>query len=211
MLTPSDLEKFDFLRKLALEQSATDARIIPASKIVVEDRVVLKCKIGCTRYGKTLACPPYAPTPEQFRQIVSEYAVALFMKFKSSAEADAELAKFLAKAETDPTIPENMRAKVKQFWKAWRHDRRKNLSAILDLEKAAGKKGYPLAIGFVSGSCDLCEKCNLETQICVNPTMKRYSEEGVGVNVQKTAEAAGLAFTLPFDKNPESFALLLID
>lgn len=211
MLSQSSFEKFDFLRKLALELGATDARLILANSVVVEDRVVLKCKVGCTRYGKTLACPPYAPTPEQFRRIVSEYAVALFMKFKSSAEADAELAKFLAKAETDPTIPENMRAKVKQFWKAWRHDRKKNLSVALDLEKAAGKKGYPLAVGFVSGSCDLCERCNLETQICANPTMKRYSEEGVGVNVQKTAKAAGVAFTLPFEKNPESFALLLID
>ena len=40
---------------------------------------------------------------------------------------------------------------------------------------------------------------------------KRYSEEGVGVNVKATAEKAGLKFTLPFKKNPETFALLLID
>ncbi len=51
-------EKFQFLAKLALEKGAADAKIISANKVVVEDRVVLKCKIGCSNYGKTLACPP---------------------------------------------------------------------------------------------------------------------------------------------------------
>jgi predicted metal-binding protein len=51
----------------------------------------------------------------------------------------------------------------------------------------------------------------VEKGFCVNPAMRRYSEEGVGVNVKATAEKAGLKFTLPFEKNPETFALLLID
>jgi predicted metal-binding protein len=82
---------------------------------------------------------------------------------------------------------------------------------ILELEKAATKKGYLLAVGLVAGSCQLCEKCNVEKGLCVHPTMRRYSEEGVGVNVKATAKKAGLKFTLPFEKNPETFALLLID
>ena len=83
--------------------------------------------------------------------------------------------------------------------------------AVIKLEKLASEKGYLLATGLVSGSCTLCEKCNVEKGICIHPTMKRYSEEGVGVNVKATAEKAGLKFTLPFKKNPETFALLLID
>jgi predicted metal-binding protein len=51
----------------------------------------------------------------------------------------------------------------------------------------------------------------VEKGVCIHPTMKRYSEEGVGVNVKATAEKVGFKFTLPFDKNPETFALLLID
>jgi predicted metal-binding protein len=85
------------------------------------------------------------------------------------------------------------------------------LSAVVDLEKAAMSKGYTLAVGFISGSCQLCEKCDVETGICVNPTMARYSEDAVGVNVKKTAKNAGISVTFPFEKNPESFALLLID
>jgi predicted metal-binding protein len=211
MVSQNELEKFDFLRKLALELGAADAKVIPADKIVVENRVVLKCKVGCTHYGKTLTCPPYTPTAEEFRKIVGEYSYALFMKFKSQATADSELAKVLSKAETDPAIPQDVKEKVQKFWAAWKDDKRKMLSAVVDLEKAAMRKGYTLAVGFVSGSCQLCEKCNVETGICVNPTMARYSEDAVGVNVKKTAKNAGISVTFPFEKNPESFALLLID
>jgi predicted metal-binding protein len=211
MLSQTGLDKFDFLKKLAIDLGAADAKIISTDKIVVEDRIVLKCKVGCTRYGKTLACPPYAPTAEEFRKIVSEYSYALFMKFKSEAEGDRELAKYLSRDENDSSIPPEARKKVHKFWAAWKSDKKKQLSAVIDIEKAAMSKGYPLALGFVSGSCELCEKCNLKTGICVNPTMRRYSEEAVGVNVKKTAKNAGIKFTFPFEKNPESFALILID
>ncbi len=204
------IESLDFIREQALELGAVDAKIIPVEKIVIEDRVVFKCQLGCEKYGKTLACPPYAPSPEMFRKIVSEYRYALFMKFKSQAEGDAELIKYLTKSN-DPAVPEEMKAKVESFWSAWKDDMKKLLNTVIELEKAAAGRGYLLAIGLVSGSCQLCEKCNVEKGLCVHPTMKRYSEEGVGVNVKATAEKAGLKFTLPFEKNPETYALLLID
>ena len=102
------MSSFDFLRKQALELGATDAKIIPVEKIVIEDRVVFKCQLGCEKYGKTLACPPYAPSPEKFRKIVSEYHYALFMKFESQAQLNPELIKYLSKAD-DPTIPKEIR------------------------------------------------------------------------------------------------------
>ena len=211
MSSQSELEKFDFLRKLAIKLGAGDAKVISADKVVVENRITLKCRLGCNNYGKTLACPPYTPTADEFRRILSEYSYALFMKFKSQAKADPELAKFLSKAEDDPTLPQDVKEKVQKFWAAWNGDKRKTLSVVVDLEKAALSKGYPLAIGFVAGACQLCEKCNLETGICVHPTMARYSEEAVGVNVKETAKNAGISMKIPFEKNPESFALLLID
>ena len=211
MLSQTGLEKFDFLRKLALELGAADAKVIPADKVVVEDRVVLKCKVGCTNYGKTLTCPPYTPTADEFRKIVREYSYALFMKFKSNAEADEELAKNLSDAETNPKIPVDVKAKAEKFWKTWKDDKRKMLQSVVDLEKAAMKQGYTLAVGFVSGACQLCEKCNLKTRICVHPTQARYSEDAVGINVKKTAKNACISVSFPFEKTPESFALLLID
>jgi predicted metal-binding protein len=204
-------EKFQFLVKSALEKGASDAKIIPTNKVIIEDRVVLKCKVGCNNYGKTLACPPYTPSAEEFRKIVSEYSYALFMKFTLNAQAEPEVLDKLTAAETDPTVSKQIKEKAAKFWQDWKDDKRKMLQIVVDLEKAAMNKGYSLAISFVSGHCQLCEICNTETRICRNPNLARWSEDAVGVNVKKTAENAGISFAFPFAKNPESFALLLID
>ncbi len=204
------IESLNFLKKQAFELGAEDAKIISVKKIVIEDRVVFKCQLGCEKYGKTLACPPHAPTPEEFRRIVSEYHFALFMKFKTKVEGDLELIKYLSKGD-DHSVPAEMKVKVDKFWSAWKAEMKKLLDIVHDLEKASAKEGYLLAVGLVSGACQLCEKCNVEKGVCIHPTMKRFSEEGVGVNVKATAKKAGIKFTLPFDKNPETFALLLID
>ena len=206
----NQIESLDFLRKQAITLGAVEAKIIQVEKIVIEDRVVFKCKLGCEKYGKTLACPPYAPTPDEFRKIVSEYNYALLMKFKTQAEGDLELIKYLSKTG-DPPIPAEMKVKVDKFWSDWNDEAKNLLDTVHKLEKAAFSEGYLLAVGLVSGVCQLCEKCNVEKGVCIHPTMRRYSEEGVGVNVKATAEKAGITFTLPFDRNPETFALLLID
>ena len=208
--TKSAFEKFEFLRKIALELGASDARIISAEKVVVEDRVVLKCKVGCNNYGKTLACPPYTPSAEEFRKIVGEYRYALFMKFTSKAEADSDLQRNLLKFDTD-IISQDVKDRIEKFWAAWKDDKREMLASVVKLEKEAMRKGYSLAIGFVSGPCQLCEKCNTKAGICEHPEMARYSEDAVGVNVKKTAKNASICFSFPFPNNPESFALLLID
>ena len=210
MTKTDNMKSLDFLRKQAVELGAIEAKIIPVKKIVIEDRVVFKCKLGCEKYGKTLACPPHAPTPEEFRKIVSEYHNALFMKFKTHVEGNSELIRYLSKTD-DPSVPPEMKAKVEKFLSAWKDEMKKILDIVHELERLAAKEGYLLAAGLVSGACQLCEKCNVEEGICIHPTMKRYSEEGVGVNVKATAEKAGISFTLPFKKNPETFALLLID
>ena len=125
MSSKSGTEKFQFLAKLALDSGAADAKIIPTHKVVVEDRVVLKCKVGCNHYGKTLACPPYTPTAEQFRKIVSEYSYAMFMKFTTNATADTDVYKYLMTYETDPSIPKDIKEKAAKFWQSWKDDKRK--------------------------------------------------------------------------------------
>jgi predicted metal-binding protein len=211
MSPKSGAEEFQFLVKLALDSGAVDAKIIPTSKVVIEDRVVLKCKVGCNHYGKTLACPPYTPTAEQFRKIVSEYTYAMFMKFTTNATAEPEVYKHLMTYETDPKIPKDLKEKAAKFWQNWKDDKRKMLQSVVNLEKAAMNQGYSLAISFVSGHCQLCDKCETETKICRHPELMRMSEDAIGVNVKKTAANSGIAFIFPFTKNADSFALLLID
>ena len=104
-----------------------------------------------------------------------------------------------------------MKAKADEFWSKWKEDKKKMLETVVELEKTAMRSGYSLAVSFVSGSCYLCEKCNTETRVCAHPNLARYSEDAVGVNVKKTAANAGIPFSSTWDKNPSSFALLLID
>ena len=103
-----------------------------------------------------------------------------------------------------------MSEKAKKFWVLWNADKLRRLSAVLEIEKVAMRKGYSLSTGLVSGYCLLCEKCTLNRVTCPHPTRSRYSEEAVGVNVQATAKNAGIVFILSFKLNPESFTLILI-
>ncbi len=210
-MSQTEAEKFSFLSKLALEKGAVEAKIIPTSLIAVEDRVVLKCKVGCNHYGKTLACPPYTPTAEQFRKIVGEYSFAMFMKFTTNAVAEPEVYKYLMTYESDPTVPKEFKEKAAKFWQDWKDSKRSMLQSVVDLEKAAMRHGYSLAVSFISGHCQLCDKCDIESKICRHPELARMSEDAIGVNVKKTAANAGIEYTFPFTKNADSFALLLID
>jgi predicted metal-binding protein len=210
MKMEAEKNQFTFLKDLALELGATEAKIVPASKIVVENRVVLKCMIGCNKYGKTLMCPPYSPSVNEFRKILNEYSYALIFKIKSQAEATAEIAKLLSKKEDDPSLTKQMKEKIQKFWTSWKTDKKELLRKVCALEKAATTKGYTLALGFTTGSCMLCDECNVKEKMCHHPTEARYSAQAVGINVLQTLENAGMPIPVPFKKNPESFGLVLI-
>ena len=206
-----NIHEFDFLRTLALNLGATEARVIPAGAVVVENRVVLKCRIGCDDYGKKLTCPPFVPKVDEFRKMLKDYKYALIVKFKSPAEADKDVSRNLLRSQYDSTISRDLREKASKFWSDWKNDKKRILLAALELEKAAFNKGYTFAVGFTSGSCGLCEKCNVEAGICLHPTMARCPEHAVGVNMKKTAEKAGMPISFPIKGKPEPTALLLID
>lgn len=75
-----DARALEGLRRAAIKAGADDAKIIRAEDIKVGSWVRLKCRYGCDDYGRTLACPPYSPTPEEMRGILKEYAHALLVK-----------------------------------------------------------------------------------------------------------------------------------
>jgi predicted metal-binding protein len=203
--------EFDFLRTLAIRLGATEARVIPAEDTVVENRVVLKCRFGCDDYGKKLTCPPYTLKVDEFRKMLKDYKHALIVKFRSPAEADKDVSRNLLRSQYDSTMSRDLREKASKFWSDWKSDKKRILLAVLELEKAAFNKGYTFAVGFTSGSCGLCEKCNVEAGICLHPTMARCPEHAVGVNMKKTTEKAGIPITFPINRKPEPTALLLID
>ncbi len=70
------------LCETAVRFGAAEAKVIKASDVVVRDWVRLKCQYGCGGYGKRLTCPPYSPTPEQMRRILSGYSSAILLRFE---------------------------------------------------------------------------------------------------------------------------------
>ncbi len=203
--------EFAFLEKKALENGAVEAKVIPATDVVVEDRVRLKCVTGCDDYGLKLCCPPYAPTVEEFRRMLGDYRYALFLKYRSDAKAEEAVSKNLMRNLYDPDAPPDLKRKAQKFYSDWTADAKRILLAVLDLEELAFNKGYPFAVGFIAGSCILCSKCNMETKVCAHPTMMRYPEHAVGINMMKTAEKAGTSLRFPVKGSPVATALLLID
>lgn len=64
-------------------------------------------------------------------------------------------------------------------------------SLAVELERHIFLAGYPAALAFTSGSCNLCEKCNVEGGYCVKPLEARPSMESCGISVFETASNAG--------------------
>jgi predicted metal-binding protein len=71
-------------------------------------------------------------------------------------------------------------------------------------------KGYTMALGFTTGSCPICDKCNIEQKVCIHPTEARYTAQSVGVNIKQTLENAGVPITFPFKDDPETFGMVLL-
>ncbi len=204
-------EDLSFLEKKAMVLGAAEAKIIPASDVVVEDRVVLKCKTGCDDYGSKLCCPPYAPSVDEFRKMLKDYKFALFLKFKSEVKADDEVTLNLMRHVYDPDIKGAKKEHALKFYAEWADEAKRILLLVLELEKAAFNSGYPFAVAFTAGSCILCTKCNMEAHICTHPTMMRFPEHAVGINMLKTAERAGSPIKFPVRGKLEPTGIVLID
>jgi len=203
-------KEFDFLLEEAQRLGALEAKIISPDKVVIEDRVLLKCRTGCDSYGKKFVCPPFTPTPHEFRKILKEYRKVLIVKFPAEAEAEEDVGRSLQKNQYSPEIPAHLREGTNKFWEEWGGDKRRILLSMLELEKTAFNRGYTLALSLTAGSCVLCAKCNMEGS-CTHPTMARYPEHALGVNVKKTLKNAGISIQFPFAKHPEGIGMLLID
>jgi predicted metal-binding protein len=50
--------------------------------------VRLKCHYGCRGYGSHFCCPPFAPTPQETRQVLSEYRYAVLVRIQVQPSPD---------------------------------------------------------------------------------------------------------------------------
>ncbi|PWR73737.1 DUF2284 domain-containing protein [Methanospirillum lacunae] len=210
-ITSDISHEFQYLIEKARSLGASEAKVILTSDIVVENRVALKCRTGCIGYGKKLTCPPYVPTPEEFRKILSEYTYALLVGFISPAHADEDVICSIYRYWLDPKAPADKKEKATQFWTDHFNGTGSFAPVMLELERTAFNAGNALALALINGSCRLCKTCNIKEGICIHPTQARIPEHALGVNMIKTAEKAGMPIKFPVQGHPELRALLLID
>jgi len=182
---------------IATKGGASNAKAIKANQVVVDERVLLKCRYPpCPWYGQCLMCPPFTPSPQEFSRYLQKYRYAVIVQFEFPYPD--ELAK--KTNNDDLTLPDLFREmghmlehSIDTAWK----DLQKMISTI---EREAFNRGYYFATGLVAASCRLCEKCN-PNMPCRHPFEARPSMEAVGIDVYATTKKVGLEATFePRDK-----------
>ena len=174
----ADLESYC---ALALELGASDAVVVPASSVTVDERVRLKCTIPrCPRAGETPNCPPYAPDLELVRRAINRYSWAILLKCQVSP--------------IEGYIPGAGTTKAEQRRVLLFH--KKGSEVVYDLERQAYKDGYHWAMGLGGGSCKdyLCQGmiCQfLDSGRCRFPQRARPEIEAMGIDVMELVNQAG--------------------
>ncbi|MDD3718767.1 MAG: DUF2284 domain-containing protein [Actinomycetota bacterium] len=83
---------------------------------------------------------------------------------------------------------------------------------VVEVEKAAMRMGYYLALGLKGQRCLLCEECVPPGEPCRDPLNARPSMSGLGINVFATLKNAGIERKLAMDgEDYTSWGLVLID
>ena len=160
----ADLERY---RQKALETGATDATVIPAKWVQVDERVRLKCAIPpCPNYGRCGYCPPHTPELDFIRKALNRYTWAIFFKNDVPAEDFGDVNRF---------YPHGRKHQLKTD----------EIAARVELDAFAN--GYRFALGFGAGGCrdtlcngGLCQM--LDSGRCPHILRARPSMESMGID-----------------------------
>ena len=177
---PDDVLQQDLAgyRQRAIELGATDAKIITTDKIIIDERVRMKCLVPiCRSYGTNPHCPPNAPELEAIRKTVNNFKYAIFYMLKLPPE---EIAGPEAK-EKKLSLPSQIT----------------NWEIATKLESEAFYDGYYLAMGFAGGPCNIVycpdRRCTVMAaqRACPNALFVRPSMEGSGMDCYLMATKVG--------------------
>ena len=178
----------ELIRK-AFELGVSDAGVISARSIVVEDRFTEMCaKPQCPGYGQSPNCPPHAMKPGKFRNLLIQYEYVLAFQMTPP-----------------PSALDDRRFDVAK--------RIHEISA--DIERLAGGKGFVHSRGFAAGSCKMifCKdeaKCIVleKNENCRFPDSARISLSGLGVNFLELSRTIGWQFNkITKDTKPDDVSM----
>ena len=174
----ADLERYC---ELVLQSGASGAVRIPASDVIIDERVRLKCVVPrCIRAGETPYCPPHALDLDLVRRALSRFSWAILFKCNVGPIEEYAPGRGATKAE---------QRRVLSF-------HQQSGEVVYGLERQAYKDGYHLAMGFGGGSCKdyLCQGqiCQfLDSGRCRFPQRARPAMEAVGLDVIALINQAG--------------------
>jgi predicted metal-binding protein len=169
-----DLERY---REKALDLGASQARIIGAEEIPVDERIPLKCRIPrCFGYGAGAQCPPNTLTPAELRELLAKYRWAVF---------------FIKDVPSKVIVrdKETIKERVAAYQQIY--------TMVSEIESAAFYDGHYLAFGFAAGSCrhTFCgqqEECAaMKGDKCRFSLKSRPSMEAVGIDVYRMVAQSG--------------------
>jgi len=168
--------------QLAIRGGASEAVVIPAAYVTVDERVRLKCIVPrCPRAGETPYCPPNAPDLDLSRRAFGRFSWGVLFKYQIEPVAEYDpTRKNVTKAEQRRTLSFHT----------------KSSEIVYSIERQAYKDGYHLAMGFGGGSCKdyLCQGliCQfLDSGRCRFPGRSRPAMEAMGIDVISLVNKAG--------------------
>ncbi len=188
----NDSDSLKELMHKAFELGVSDAAIIPAQSIVIEDQFADMCsspQYQCPGYGRSPHCPPHAMKPQEFRNILTQYEHVLVFKIDTPTEVLLDDRRF---------------------------DVAKRIHEIsAGIERLAREKGFVHSRGFAAGSCKMifCKdeaKCIVfeKNENCRFPDKARTSISGIGVNFQELSNTAGWQFNkITQDTKPDDVSM----
>lgn len=193
------------LCEVAIKNGATSAKAIDVKQVVVDERVLLKCRIPqCMYYGQNRMCPPYTPTPRKFKEYLSKYTYAVMVQVETAYPEILEkpVRREGAKLSEVARELQNILKPIDPVWK--------KLHAIVGIvEKEAFNRGYYFSSGLGPTTCRLCDKCDA-TSPCKHPFEARPSMEAVGIDVFATSKNAGLETRFPVGDKIVLTGLILV-
>src|SRR5210317_1603571 len=126
-----DTEEVGRVEEILNSKDYRDYKWIDPKEIVVSQWVRMKCRFGCSEYGRGGACPPETPTVEECKEFFNEYKDAVILHFEGLMEKPEDRHTWSARINTK----------------------------LVQLERDVFTSGFERAFVLFMDSCCFCKDC----------------------------------------------------
>lgn len=187
-----------------LKKIHVDITQIHTESVVVAEWVRYKCRYGCPNYGQRLSCPPFSPSPDETRRLLSEYTSAVIVHSRTSPEPDR--------------TPAQQHRHVNMC-------RDRLHRSVIEMERAAFLAGFYKAFAMGATPCYLCKTCVVKKKHrpqaeyqcsvpeCRHRDIMRPPMDAFGIDMFLTTKNAGYSIDVlqDYSDTADLYALLLVE